>query len=392
MNKDYILKRISPHVAAGKLIYNDFEKIFGFLSRNEQLAVINVIQDDLHIELVGCAEKSYVAEKIRLCVTAGKLTYDDFGKIFGTLPRDEQLDVINVIQDDLHIEVVDELDAAPEEELSAEVAQLIVKDPSEIKVPNKFLIRLIQDGDLQARQDLCIKNSGLVGKYAVRYHRQHQGKLELEDLMQEGYGGMLTAAEKFDLSKGAAFSTYAVYWICQAILRAIANTALTIRLPVHIVEKIFKASKIDRQLQLQNISVRRRIELIAEQMNLSAEKVRELFKLQKIYMNMPSLDTPVGEDSDTPLAEFIISDENPTDDAVSIVLLREQLENILGTLTKREQAVLALRYGLLDGQERTLEAVGKRFNVTRERIRQIEAKALRKLRHPARSNKLKDFY
>ena len=334
----------------------------------------------------------YILKRIQPYVTAGKLTYDDFGKIFGTLPLKEQYPICYAIQDDLHIEIVDELDAAPEEELSAEVAQLIVKDPSEIKVPNKFLIRLIQDGDLQARQDLCVKNGGLVGKYAVRYHNQYQSKLELEDLMQEGYGGMLTAAEKFDLSKGTAFSTYAVWWIRQAIGRAIIDTGLTIRLPVHIVEKILKATKIDKQFQLQNISVRRRLELIAEQMDTSAEQVRELFKLREIYLRMRSLDEPIGEDSDTPLAEFIADDENPVEDAVSVVLLREQLEEILDTLTPREQKVLALRYGLLDGQERTLEAVGKIFKVTRERIRQIEAKALRKLRHPARSAKLKDFY
>ncbi len=333
----------------------------------------------------------YLQKKIRPFVVNNQLTYDDFDKIFGQLPLKEQYPICDAVQDDLHVELVDEIDEPPVEDVPAEVAPLIVRQPHEIKVPNKFLVRLIQDGDEQARQDLCVKNSGLVGKFAVRHHKKFHGRLELEDLMQEGYDGMLRAAEKFDFSKDTQFSTYASWWIEQRILRAIADTGLTIRLPVHIIEKVNKATKLDKAFQLRDIGLRERHNIIAQEMNITAEDVRELFRLRDVYTNMASLDMPVGEDSDTPLAEFIISDENPTDDAVTLVLMREQIDAILTTLTQRERAVLSLRFGLLDGHERTLEAVGKIFNVTRERIRQIEAKALRKLRHPARSKKLRDF-
>ncbi|MBE8953055.1 MAG: sigma-70 family RNA polymerase sigma factor [Quinella sp. 1Q7] len=333
----------------------------------------------------------YLQKKIRPFVVNNQLTYDDFDKIFGQLPRKEQYPICDAVQDDLHVELVDELDEPPVEDVPAEVAPLIVRQPHEIKVPNKFLIRLIQDGDEQARQDLCIKNSGLVGKYAVQLAKKYTSKLELVDLMQEGFVGMLRAAERFDFAKGTAFSTYAVYWIKQAIERAIFDTGYTVRLPVHIIEKVNKATKLDKALQLRDIGLRERLNLIAQEMNITAEDVRELFRLRDVYTHMASLDMPVGEDSDTPLAELIISDENPTDDAVTLVLMREQIDAILTTLSQRERAVLSLRFGLLDGHERTLEAVGKIFNVTRERIRQIEDKALRKLRHPARSKKLRDF-
>ena len=333
----------------------------------------------------------YLLKKIRPFVVDNQLTYDDFDKIFGQLPRREQYPICYAIQNELGIELVDEIDEPPVEDVPAEIASLIVRLPHEIKVPNKFLVRLIQDGDEQARQDLCIKNSGLVGKFAVRYHKGFHGHLELDDLMQEGYDGMLKAAEKFDFAKDTQFSTYASWWIEQKISRAIYDTGLTIRLPVHIVEKIRKATKLDKEFQMRDIGLRERLDLIAQEMNITAEEVRELFRLRDVYTNMKSLDMPVGEDSDTPLAELIISEENPTDDAVTLVLMREQLDAILATLTQRERAVLSLRFGLLDGHERTLEEVGKKFNVTRERIRQIEAKALRKLRHPARSKKLRDF-
>lgn len=334
----------------------------------------------------------YILEQIKPCVRENKLTYDDFEKIFGCLPLKEQYTICYAIEDELKIELVDEISTAlVAEEIPAEIAPLIVKKPHEIKVPNKFLIRLIQDGDEQARQDLCVKNSGLVGKFAVKLSKQYPNTLELDDLMQEGFTGMLKAAEKFDFDKDTQFSTYATCWIVQAITRAISNTGLTVRLPVHITEKIFKATRLDRAFQLQELPLRQRLELIVQEMETTSEEVRRLFELREIYLHIKSLDMPVGEDMDTPLAEFIISEENPTDDAVSVMLLREQLDAALSTLTQRERDVLILRFGLEDGHERTLEDVGKIFNVTRERIRQIEAKALRKLRHPARSKRLKEF-
>ncbi len=334
----------------------------------------------------------YILKEIQPFVVGKQLTYDDFEKIFGFLPLKEQYPICYAIQDELQIELVDEItDAPPEEELPAELAPLIVKDPREIKVPNKFLIRLIQDGDEQARQDLCIKNSGLVGKYALKYSEFLSNKLELEDLIQEGNIGLLKAAEKFDFTKDTEFSTYAVYWIMQAITRAILDTGLTVRLPVHLVEKILKATKLDRQLQIQGVETRRRLELIAEKMETTSEDVRQLFKLRDVYVHIRSLDMPIDEEHETPLADFIPDEKNPLEETVSLLLLKEQLEKVLADLTAREREVLTLRFGLEDGKARTLEEVGKIFNVTRERIRQIEAKAIQKLRHPARSKKLRDF-
>ena len=336
--------------------------------------------------------EKYLLKQIRPYVKDNRLTYDDFDKIFGFLERREQYAIVDALRDNLKIELVDEIDSPPEEEeIPAEVAALIVRKPHEIKVPNKFLVRLIQSGDEQARQDLCVKNSGLVGKFAVKCHKKFPCKLTLEDLMQEGFIGMLRAAEKFDFNHDTQFSTYATWWIVQAIQRAIIDTGFTVRLPVNLVEKIWKATKLDRNFQLQNIEVRKRLELIATEMELPLGDVRELFKLRDIYRQIVSLDTPVGEDSDTPLADFIPDEKTQLEDTVTLVLLKDQLEEALSTLSPREKEVLTLRFGLYDGHDRTLEEVGKIFNVTRERIRQVEAKALKKLRHPARSKKLREF-
>lgn len=334
----------------------------------------------------------YLLKQIRPYVKDNKLTYDDFEKVFGFLPLKEQYPICYAIQDDLNIELVDEITSEPEEEDSPEeVAPLIFRDAHEIKIPNKFLIRLIQAGDEQARQDLCVKNSRLVGKFALKHSKIISNKLELEDLIQEGNLGLIKAAERFDFTKDTEFSTYAVWWIEQAIKRAIIDTGLTVRLPAHLVEKIFKATNLDKKFQIQNIETRQRLELIAQEMETTSEDVRRLFKLRDVYLHIRSLDEPVKEENDTLLADFIPDEKNPLEETVSLMLLREHMEKVLGTLTERERDVLKLRYGLEDGKERTLEEVGKIFKVTRERIRQIEAKALRKLRHPAHSKKLRDF-
>ena len=334
---------------------------------------------------------AYISKLIRPFVRDNKLTYDDFDKIFGFLPRKEQYSIADTVQDDLNIELVDEIEELPQEDASAEDTALIVREPREIRMPNKLLIRMIQDGDEQARQDLCVKNRGLVDKFAFKYWKRFPDKLDLEDLLQEGNIGLITAAERFDFSKNTEFSTYATWWIVQKIMRAIADTGLAVRLPVYLVQKILKASGLDRHFQTQDIELRERLELIAREMDTTSEEIRRLFKLRDIYFRLISLDTPVGVENDTPLADFIPDERSTLEDDVELVILREQIDDILSTLTEREQDVLKLRYGLEDGKERTLEEVGKIFNVTRERIRQIEAKALRKLRHPARSKKLRDF-
>ena len=249
----------------------------------------------------------------------------------------------------------------------------------------KNLAMRMENGDMDAKKRLAEANLRLVVSIANRY--VGRGMLFL-DLIQEGNLGLIKAVEKFDYRKGYKFSTYATWWIRQAITRAIADQARTIRIPVHMVETINKLIRVQRQL-LQEKGREPYPEEIAEKMNLPVERVREI---QKISQEPVSLETPIGEEEDSHLGDFIQDDNVPVPaEAAAFTLLKEQLVEVLGTLTEREQKVLRLRFGLDDGRARTLEEVGKEFNVTRERIRQIEAKALRKLRHPSRSRKLKDY-
>ena len=347
-----------------------------------------------------------VRELIETGKSKGVLTYKEIVELLGDVELDsEQFDRILDTLSGLNIDVVkdeaipdvDPLPDVAEEEIDISVPEGIsIDDPVRMylkeigKVPlltadeEIELAKRMEQGDEEAKKRLSEANLRLVVSIAKRY--VGRGMLFL-DLIQEGNLGLIKAVEKFDYRKGYKFSTYATWWIRQAITRAIADQARTIRIPVHMVETINKLIRVSRQL-LQEYGREPLPEEIAEEMGMPEDKVREIIK---IAQEPVSLETPIGEEEDSHLGDFIPDDDAPAPaDAAAFTLLKEQLMNVLSTLTPREEMVLKLRFGLEDGRARTLEEVGREFKVTRERIRQIEAKALRKLRHPSRSRKLKD--
>ena len=332
---------------------------------------------------------------------AGVLTYKEImDEIEHVELEPEQIEKIYEVLESMGIEVQGQAAEAEiiEEELDLTIPEgIAIDDPVRMylkeigKVPllsseeEMELAKRIEDGDQYAKKKLAEANLRLVVSIAKRY--VGRGMLFL-DLIQEGNLGLIKAVEKFDFRKGFKFSTYATWWIRQAITRAIADQARTIRIPVHMVETINKLIRVQRQL-LQELGRDPYPEEISKVMDLPVDKVREI---QKIAQEPVSLETPIGEEEDSHLGDFIPDDDAPAPaEAAAFTMLKEQLINVLDTLTPREEKVLRLRFGLDDGRARTLEEVGKEFNVTRERIRQIEAKALRKLRHPSRSKKLKDY-
>lgn len=356
-------------------------------------------------------KKAVVKELIELGKQKGKLTNQDILDAIGELDFEpEKLEKLYDSIEAQGIEIVEDMDDIKIDDIDLELSgkgsdnalqsgeqNIAIDDP--VKVYLKEIGRVplltseeeielairIADGDVAAKQRLSEANLRLVVSIAKRYLGRG---MQFLDLIQEGNLGLIKAVEKFDYTKGFKFSTYATWWIRQAITRAIADQARTIRIPVHMVETINKVKKVQSQLLHQN-GHEPSADEIAEELDMPVDKVREIMR---VAQEPVSLETPIGEEEDSHLGDFIPDNDAPAPaDAASHTMLREQLSDVLSTLTPREEKVLRLRFGLEDGRSRTLEEVGKEFNVTRERIRQIEAKALRKLRHPSRSRKLKDY-
>ena len=377
-------QEISDFFADMQLEAEQFDKILDFLEANN-IDVLRITDDDSDDEILLDVddEDEIEVEKIDLSVPDGvsiedpvRMYLKEIGKV-PLLSAEEEIELAkNMEAGAVAKEKIAILKSREENATEEELA--------EIKEEIKNLQKDLDAGD-EAKKRLAEANLRLVVSIAKRY--VGRGMLFL-DLIQEGNLGLIKAVEKFDYRKGYKFSTYATWWIRQAITRAIADQARTIRIPVHLVETINKLIRVSRQL-LQELGREPSPEEIAAEMNMPVERVREILKISQEPV---SLETPIGEEEDSHLGDFIQDDNVPVPaDAAAFTLLKEQLEEVLGTLTEREQKVLTLRFGLEDGRARTLEEVGKEFNVTRERIRQIEAKALRKLRHPSRSRKLKDY-
>ena len=375
MNTELILKMVRPYLKNNQIAFKDFKRLFSFLSRQEQYLVVDVL----------------IANNIDFITDDGK----KFDYASGTVSSEDADDEDLELDVDLAEDVDDDFEILYDEELFKDKSipkSNFVASYKDVKQSNEILCTLIQQGNEQAKQDLCIKNRALVDKYAWAYGKKYLTRLSFDDLEQSGMIGLIKAAERFEIKKGYAFTTYATYWIRQSVVRDIYDTGFIIRLPVHMMEKVNKIANLESKYIGQGMDLDQCISTIARELGMPEEYVEYCMLLKANYLSTSSLNTPVGEDENTELLEFVpIEDEMSVEDIVMMRNLRESINEVLQTLTDREQKVLRLRFGMDDGRTRTLEEVGKEFNLTRERIRQIEAKALRKLRHPSRFRKLKAY-
>ena len=369
MDERIIVGMVTPYVRERKLTYDDFEDIFSMLSRKEQYAVLDVL-DKNYIELVDSYPDSPDVED-EVVVQDQK---DEFELLY-----DERLFTDEVIEDE-----------TKESNRENKPAHLLVR--KKVQLSNGVLVRMIQEGSQQAKQDLCIKNQGLVEKYANVYLHLLGNSLEFEDLVQVGMIGLIKAAEKYDLSNGAEFSTYAVYWIKQMILREIMDCGYAVRIPVHMMERILKVVRLDSLFSYET-DYKKRLLLISEASGLHVTLIENCLQLYYEFITATSLDSPVGEEDDVSIGDFIPYEGGASvEDNVIQSELGNAIEEAINSLREKEQIVLRMRFGLDGNGVRTLEEVGHVFGVTRERIRQIEQKAIRKLRHSYKGKRLREFY
>lgn len=372
MNEELIVQMVEPYIEDKSITYGQFEKIFDMLSLKEQYEVTNIL-DRKEILLRSDEEDN-------------DLSYEN-----QEIPDDTFLDFKDE-EEIVNFEVLYDKSIFQDRLSTNSKGKDYFQINRKVKQSNEVLCKLSQEGNKMAKQDLCIKNEGFVKSQVNKYVGYFGHDLTAEDLYQSGMIGLIKAAEKFDIHKGYAFLTYAGWWIKQSITREVIDNGFTISVPVHIMEHISKVTTLDNELFKTESDFNRRVEMIANQLSMSCDKVMDFFIIRNNFLRCGSLDVPVGEEEETELLELVKDEDvtNPEDIAMDD-LAHEEIFKVLDTLKPREEKVLRLRFGLDDGRHRTLEEVGKEFNVTRERIRQIEAKALRKLRHPSRSKKLKDF-
>lgn len=366
MNEEIILEMSTPYVKDSAMTYGDFDKIFSFLSLREQYAVTDILYKN-GIDLV---DNHVEDEQVVFDVDKEIITAEDFEEDFEILYDDTIFKDKNI----------------------SDTYNGNSSFDKTIKQSNEILCYLIQQGNSQAAQDLCIKNRLLVEKYAAAYKKIFNTRMDIEDLEQVGFLGLLKAAQMFDIQQGNAFSTYAVYWVKQSISREIIDNGYLIRIPVHLMERISKVLSVCKSISGLDVPFTEQVKQIAKELDLTEEKVIECFVLKNCYLSCTSLDALVNEESDSVLGDFIPDEEAISVEQIAINKeLRKELESVLQTLDERDRNIIKMRYGWDDNNPKTLEEIGTIFHITRERVRQIEVRAMRKLRNPMRSRKLRNF-
>ena len=369
MNKQLIIDMARPYVKDGFITYEEFDHIYEMLSLKEKYAVVEILYNN-GIDLIDADEQA----------DGEKFVLDMDDDVYDGSEDEAADDKFEVLYDDGLFRDTGFKSQKPE--------PIVVN--KDVKQSNEILCVMIQQGNLQAEQDLCVKNKKLVDKYVLAYEKRYRHRLDFDDLEQAGFIGLITAAKKFDIGMGYSFSTYAVWWIKQAITREIMDHGFVIRIPVHMMERISKVATIENRFS--ELNREERIVKVMDETGYKEERVRECMMLKEYVLTYSSLNVTVGEDETVELGEFLSDDGViPIEEMVENRELRRILDDVLDTLTEKEKKVIRLRFGLEDNRQWTLEEVGKLFNVTRERIRQIESKALRKLRHPSRLHNIKSF-